>query len=51
MLDHWREPESYDDSPVREVDDPTARTLDAAVRELPSASPVERGAGRGGALR
>jgi hypothetical protein len=34
VLDYWRSPESYEGSPVLEVNDPTARTLDEAVREI-----------------
>lgn len=33
VLDFWRRAESYEGSPIREVDDPTQRTLDAAVRD------------------
>lgn len=34
ILDHWRAPESYEDSPEAPVSDPTTRTVETAVREL-----------------
>jgi hypothetical protein len=34
VLAHWRQPESYEGAPAREVDDPTARTLESIVEDL-----------------
>lgn len=34
VLDHWREGESFEGSPVCPVNDPTRRTLDATLEEL-----------------
>lgn len=34
ILDEWRSPESFEGSPVIEVNDPTARTLKQAVQEI-----------------
>jgi len=37
VLDLWREPESYEGSPVLEVRDPTSRTLEDVIAELEGA--------------
>jgi hypothetical protein len=34
VLDLWREPESFESSPVLEVRDPTPRTLEDVIAEL-----------------